>query len=113
MRPVTHVLRPGLPSGARRENNGGVSDRPFQPIIGVDVGGTKVAAAAIDGPRAAHLIEAPTDLRHASALIDGIVAAIEQVAAGQQPAAVGIGVPSQVDHKTGTVVSSAMMRTGN
>ena len=83
-----------------------MSDRPGQPIIGVDVGGTKVAAAAIDGPHAAHLIEAPTDLRHSEALIDGIVAAIEHVASGERPAAVGVGVPSQIDYASGTVMSS-------
>jgi glucokinase len=84
-----------------------VSESARQPIIGVDVGGTKVAAAAIDGPRAtATVIEAPTDLRHSEGLIDGIVAAITEVAAGERPAAVGVGVPSQVDHQTGTVMSS-------
>jgi glucokinase len=76
------------------------------PIIGVDVGGTKVAAAAIDGPHATHLIEAPTDLRDATSLIDGIVAAIDHVSAGERPAAVGVGVPSQVDYLSGRVMSS-------
>jgi glucokinase len=106
VRLVTERTPPRLPYAARPVNNGGVSDRPRQPIIGVDVGGTKVAAAAIDGPHAAHLIESPTDLRHSEALIDGIVAAIEHVAAGEQPAAVGIGVPSQIDYASGTVMSS-------
>jgi glucokinase len=83
-----------------------VSDSPRQPIIGVDVGGTKVAAAEIVGPRATHLIERPTDLRDSVSLIDGIVAAIEHVARGERPAAVGIGVPSQIDYASGTVMSS-------
>src|SRR6201999_2992798 len=64
VRRVTPPSPAGLPYAARPANNGGVSDSPAQPIIGVDVGGTKVAAAAIEGPHAAHLTEAPTDLRH-------------------------------------------------
>src|SRR5688500_14116016 len=41
-------------------------------IAGIDVGGTKVAAAAAVGPRAQGLIEQPTDLRGTGELPDGI-----------------------------------------
>jgi glucokinase len=83
-----------------------VSASPAPPIIGVDVGGTKVAAAVVNGRRAEHLIERPTDLTATRALIDGIGDAIMHVAHGQTPAAVGIGIPSQIDYASGRAMSS-------
>ena len=78
-----------------------------RPIVGVDVGGTKVAAATVTGPSTERLSERPTDLRGSDELLAGIEAAVAEAAgAGTPPAAVGIGVPSQIDHATGTVVSS-------
>jgi glucokinase len=84
-----------------------VSADSRQPIIGVDVGGTKVAAASVVGHRAEHLIERPTETGDSAGLIAGIAAAIDHVSqrAGA-PAAIGIGLPSQVDYATGRVVSS-------
>jgi glucokinase len=76
-------------------------------VIGVDVGGTKVAAARIAGTKALGLVQYPTDLTGADALLAGIESAIREVAASDvEPGAVGVGLPSQVDHETGTVVSS-------
>jgi glucokinase len=76
-------------------------------VLGVDVGGTKVAVAAVAGAEAAHLEEAPTALNGTEALLDGIEATarrvIERVG---RPAAVGVGVPSQIEYATGTVESS-------
>ncbi len=78
-----------------------------QPIIGVDVGGTKVAAGEVVGQRAPNLVEHPTDLRGSEELLAGIESAVrEAVGKGRSPAAIGIGVPSQIDYATGTVVSS-------
>jgi predicted NBD/HSP70 family sugar kinase len=96
----------GLPSKVPSRENGGVSASPAPPIIGVDVGGTKVAAAVVNGRRAEHLIERPTDLTATRALIDGIGDAIMHVAHGQTPAAVGIGIPSQIDYASGRAMSS-------
>jgi glucokinase len=73
----------------------------------VDVGGTKVAAAAIDGTAASDAVEHPTAIDSAEALLDGIEAAIHEVAARTgEPHAVGVGLPSQIDYRTGTVQSS-------
>jgi len=76
-------------------------------IIGVDVGGTKVAAAVIEDAAVVEVVERPTDTSGPDAVIAGIVAAVEEVArrAGR-PAAVGIGLPSQIDFASGTVLSS-------
>ena len=78
------------------------------PVLGIDVGGTKVAVAEIDGGRVRAELERPTDTSSASALLDGVEAAAKEVAeeAGR-PAAIGVGVPSQVDFATGTVVQSS------
>ena len=76
-------------------------------VIGVDVGGTKVAAARIVGTEVRDLVVHPTDLSGSDALLAGIEAAIREVAgASGQPDAVGIGMPSQIDFATGTIVSS-------
>jgi glucokinase len=76
-------------------------------VLGVDVGGTKIAVAAVDGVTATHPVEHPTVLASADALLDGLEHAVRQVmeAAGQ-PEAIGVGVPSQIDYETGTVESS-------
>jgi glucokinase len=82
-----------------------VSSEP--PVLGVDVGGTKVAVGAVDGAEAREVSERPTDVSGTDALLDGIEAAIRQVIeqAGR-PAGVGVGVPSQIEYATGTVETS-------
>lgn len=73
-------------------------------VLGIDVGGTKVAVARIEGARAHDAVEHPTDLDSPDELLDGIAAAVAEV--GGSPDAIGIGVPSQVEFSTGTVLSS-------
>src|SRR5258706_9766377 len=76
-------------------------------FLGIDVGGTKVEVAAVDGEAAIDPRQAPTVLDSAQALLDGLAELAQQViAAHGEPAAIGVGVPSQVDFATGTVVSS-------
>jgi glucokinase len=77
------------------------------PVLGVDVGGTKVAVGAVAGTSVTEETEHPTQLAGTEALLDGIEAAVREVVerAGE-PAAVGVGVPSQIDYATGTVESS-------
>ena len=73
-------------------------------VLGIDVGGTKVAVARIEGAQAHDAVEHPTDLSSPEALLDGIAGAVAEL--GGEPEAVGIGVPSQVEFATGTVLSS-------
>ncbi len=76
-------------------------------ILGVDVGGTKVAVAAVEDGQPRHTVEHPTALDSTATLLDGIEAAVREVAAvAGEPDAIGIGVPSQVEFATGTVVAS-------
>ena len=86
----------------------GQGERAADPaVIGVDVGGTKVAAARIAGTEVVEPVVHPTDLSGSDALMAGIEAAIGDVAERTgPPQAVGIGMPSQVDHQAGTIVSS-------
>jgi glucokinase len=76
-------------------------------VLGIDVGGTKVAVAKVDGGEVLDYVERPTDLSSGEALLDGIEAAVGEIAerAGR-PDAVGVGVPSQIDFATGRVLSS-------
>jgi glucokinase len=76
-------------------------------VLGVDVGGTKVAVAALDGVTPHDAVEHPTITESTGALLDGIEATVRRVieAAGP-PAAIGVGVPSQIEYATGTVETS-------
>jgi glucokinase len=68
-------------------------------FIGVDVGGTKVAVAVLEGEKLAEPTVRPTVLDSSEGLIDQLAEMIE--AAGPAEA-VGIGVPSVIDFATGT-----------
>src|SRR3954470_14051344 len=70
-----------------------------QRFIGVDVGGTKVSVAALEGATLSEPTLRPTVLSSSQALIDQLAEVIE--AAGPADA-VGIGVPSVIDFATGT-----------
>ncbi len=76
-------------------------------VLGVDVGGTKVAVAAVERRSAGEVLELSTDCSSGDALIDQIVHAVQQIEEGTgRPLAVGVGVPSQVEWSTGRVLSS-------
>jgi len=73
--------------------------------IGLDVGGTKIAAARLsDGQLTDHALE-PTDSTDADALIDELADAIEKVRT-DDVAAVGVGIPSVVEFATGRAKTS-------
>jgi glucokinase len=76
-------------------------------VIGVDVGGTKVAAARIDGRNCVSAVENPTELGSSEALVEQIESTVREVIAAQgEPAAIGVGLPSQIDFASGKVVAS-------
>jgi glucokinase len=74
-------------------------------LIGVDVGGTKVAVATLQNERLGEPTVQPTEALSADDLLGEVVAAIEAVR-GPDTVAVGIGVPSVVEFSTGRVRSS-------
>src|SRR3954453_24034702 len=76
-------------------------------VLGIDVGGPTVEVASVAEGRALEPCEAPTPLSDSGALLDGIeMLARKVIEADGQPEAIGVGVPSQIDFATGTVVSS-------
>ena len=76
-------------------------------VLGVDVGGTKVAVAAVDGVTVREATEDPTITDTPEGLLDGIELAVRRVIDKVGlPDAIGVGVPSQIDYATGTVETS-------
>jgi len=73
--------------------------------VGVDLGGTKVAAAALVRGELGESAMRATDLSSSEALIDQLAELVDEVTDGP-PDGVGVGVPSTVEFETGRVVSS-------
>jgi glucokinase len=71
-----------------------------QRLIGVDVGGTKMAVAMLDGATLLEPVLQPTETSSAEALVAQLVSAVR--AAGDV-AAVGVAIPSVVDWETGRI----------
>ncbi len=77
--------------------------------VGLDIGGTKTAALVVDATgRALSLIQRPTDVSQPDQLVAGIVATVDdalgQAGVGRADvAAIGVGVPGQVNRDSGTV----------
>jgi glucokinase len=76
-------------------------------VLGVDVGGTKIAVGEVDGADVRERLERPTALGSTRALLDGLEETVREViAVTGTPAAIGVGVPSQIDYASGTVETS-------
>ena len=74
-------------------------------FVGVDLGGTKVAVAALQGSELTESVLHPTELSGSDALVDQIAKIVSEVKCDGLEA-VGVGVPSVVEFETGRVVSS-------
>ncbi|MGI9098273.1 MAG: ROK family protein [Solirubrobacteraceae bacterium] len=72
-------------------------------LIGVDVGGTKIAVAALEGATLQPPQVQSTDTRGGRELVEQLVRAIRDAG---EACAVGVAVPSVVDFETGRVRSS-------
>jgi glucokinase len=77
-------------------------------VVGIDLGGTKVAAAVLksQGTGLSDPCVRPTELSGTEDLIDQLVEIIDEARDGSPIDAVGIGVPSIVEFATGRVVDS-------
>jgi glucokinase len=75
-------------------------------VIGVDVGGTKILAGLVgrDGVVAAHR-EYATPVESEDTLLDGLEAAVREFL-DESVAAVGFGIPSQIDQRSGVALGS-------
>jgi glucokinase len=74
-------------------------------VLGVDLGGTKIALARLDGAELGDSVIKPTDDSSADALIEQLASMIED-SGTEGLAGVGVGVPSVVEFDTGRVVST-------
>jgi glucokinase len=74
-------------------------------VIGVDLGGTKVAVASLRGSQLSESTLEPTDRSGSDALLDQIARMVQSVG-GEDLQGVGVGVPSIVEFDTGRVVAS-------
>src|SRR5436190_14643416 len=76
-------------------------------VLGIDVGGPKVEIASVVDGRALAPQKVPTPLDDAETLVDAIEELGRKVVDQDgEPVAIGVGVPSQIDFATGTVISS-------
>ena len=91
-------MAPPPPAPAPKTGSGG-------HLIGVDVGGTKVAVAALEDETLTSPQVQPTEASSAEDLVDEIVTIVEQ-ARNHRTEAMGIGVPSVVEFASGRVRSS-------
>ena len=75
-------------------------------VIGLDLGGTKIAVARLSGTELSNSLIEPTKLSSQQELVEQLV---EMIGAcrGDELDGVGLGVPSIVEFQTGRVVSSA------
>jgi glucokinase len=74
-------------------------------VLGVDLGGTKIAVARLDGTELGQSVIKPTDHSSAEALIEQVASMIEDSRSADLDG-VGVGVPSVVEFDTGRVVST-------
>lgn len=75
-------------------------------VVGLDVGGTKVAATLLGPDGLGPHCQQPTRLGSTEELISQFVELVGEAAGGQPYAAVGIGVPSIVRFETGEIAAS-------
>jgi glucokinase len=86
-----------------------VAEMAADCVIGVDLGGTKVLAGAVDaGQQVHHRAQRPVSGLEQPALLEAIVDAVQEVrsAAPSPVLAVGFGIPSLIDQRRGMAVMS-------
>jgi glucokinase len=77
------------------------------PVIGVDLGGTKILAGVVARDGAIlRRSERPTPLRSQEDLLAALDEIVEELLGAGEVAALGFGIPSQIDQVRGMVVSS-------
>ncbi|QGF23698.1 ROK family glucokinase [Raineyella fluvialis] len=78
---------------------------PTRPTIGVDVGGTKIAAGLVDGEGTIlATVRRPTPARDTAEVVDTIAELVAELSEGQDVEAVGIGAAGFIDSARSTVL---------
>lgn len=76
-----------------------------QPLLGLDLGGTKIAAAAVQEGRIVYRVVVPTPREGYRAVFAAMLRAGREVIAAAGPVAgIGVGVPGPIDFARGVVV---------
>jgi glucokinase len=76
-------------------------------VIGVDVGGTKIAAGIVArGGEVSDVTDRPTPTQSEDAVVRAIVDCVDALVARHDVAAIGLGVPATVDQRTGSAVAA-------
>jgi glucokinase len=84
-----------------------------QLAIGLDVGGTKIAAGLVDGQgRIERRVERPTPTESQDELLAALDEIVEELLV-EEVAAIGFGMPSTIDQRAGRVVSSVHVPVGD
>ena len=80
---------------------------PPESVIGVDVGGTKVRAGTIarDGS-VGRVLDVETPTNGPEPLFEALFGVVERLMP-DAPAAIGIGIPMNIDRRTGIALSAA------
>ncbi len=79
---------------------------PANRVIGVDLGGTKILAGIVDADGRIHeTVERPTNTTSQTALLDALAGIVRELPL-DGISAVGFGIPSRVDQKTGVVLGA-------
>jgi glucokinase len=79
---------------------------PANRVIGVDLGGTKILAAVIDGDgRIRERVERPTVTTSQAALLDELAELVRELP-HEDVTAVGFGIPSRIDHDHGVALGA-------
>ena len=77
-----------------------------QRVIGVDLGGTKIASGVVDRQGAVQMNrERPTPVSSQAELLKGLDEVVEELL-DEEIGAVGFGVPSRIDQRSGRTLSS-------
>ncbi len=71
--------------------------------LGLDLGGTKIAAGVLAGRRLLNFLERPTPKSGAEAVIRALAELAREAMAGREVAAVGVGTPGPLDFERGVV----------
>ena len=85
-----------------------------RPLIGVDVGGTKIAAGLVapDGTLLASLVRPTPAALGPAAVLDAIAAAVAELPGRQDARALGIGTGGVIDRDSGVVLSANELLPG-
>jgi glucokinase len=82
-------------------------------VIGVDLGGTKVRAGVVDAAGTVYrTFEQPTPTRSQNELVDCLEAVVRELM-GPDIAAVGYGIPSRIDRRTGVALGAVNIPLAN